>query len=470
LKQKKNKMDFDTDQHADDPATNAQLLAREQMEEYYKQKELFMLVLQNKQTEEEEEQETNDIASPPKAGKKRKSAKAVAPRVAEKNQVIEPPELDAHTVTAGRYSKGDNVKTFRAVYPNAEQLGMALANLRTVLEVFEMEFDARTGLTVLGMNTNHTIYVNFNVPVASFLRFNLVGDVSMPSTVRVTVHPEQFYSLRGDFDENYTMTIYTLINVKDTVYENVHVQLHPAFKVNQRAPDYLYAITQPDAELEQLGTLTPAQLYQFRVTVTRAFISKTFKNFRVRYSDTSLKLSKQGLDIMGLDVHGKTSGSMCIKYTSTTRHDTVLSGYELLRDNAPVAESERAMFAALSECGSAVPLCHLDRLVRRTSAQPCDHLTCVDDPESGLPTCQRDETQATRMSQIDHIRFRTRFIDEALAVLADSEYIEMFFGRLNPPADENFVPLMVRGRILDAKRERVLMSRCVYVCPALEEK
>jgi hypothetical protein len=81
-----------------------------------------------------------------------------------------------------------------------------------------------------------------------------------------------------------------------------------------------------------------------------------------------------------------------------------------------------------------------------------------------------DEPTATRMSQVDYIRFRTRFIEDAITVLQDSEYIEMFFGRLEPPDDESFAPIMIRGRVMNDTRTTVLMTRAIFVSPAVAEK
>jgi len=192
--------------------------------------------------------------------------------------------------------------------------------------------------------------------------------------------------------------------------------------------------------------------------------------------------------VVGVEPAERRAARTCITYTSTTVRDAALSGYNVFGGVATAGvaevlpESERAMFAALVEDGTDVPLCHLNRLVRRTAT--CEHMACTTDA-AGRCTCERfagggggdgtappphEEPGTARKSTIDFIRFRTLFLDEALSAVQECDYLELFFGRRPPPYDEYFAPLMIRGRILDATQQRVLITRVAFVAPNYDDK
>jgi len=437
------------------------------------------------------------------------------------DSIVLPPKLKVNKSTAGGYSKGEKLAMFRACYPNAAEIGQALVGLRVVLEEFEMFFDRSSGLTITGMNTSHSLYADLNVPASAFVVFNLRdaddSEIVMPTCARFSVRAESLFKLRKEFAEDYSLTFCTLLGVKAGVREEIHLQLHPAKQSNARSPNALFGVEQIDAEHEQLRAVEPWSLYQFRVTMRTVHLRSLLTQF-LRYGDTAFHLSNRGLDIIGFDGEGKTSGSKNINYTSETRRDTVLSAYDVfksyrLRTSATqtdeerrhVAPSEHEIYRALRAEGNNVMLCHLDRLVRRRTT--CSHMDCLagkspinpttgkpevneltGEPIDGPPTCVRhtttdggddtngpviclqDEPLATRMSAIDSIRFRSIFLNNALATLLEAEHIELFFGRLDPPDDDVFCPLLMRGRTLDATGRLIMMENSVYVVPCEHEK
>ena len=421
-------------------------------------------------------------APPPPAGSSAALVEAAAAGV------VLPPMLKTYLSSAGGMHKGEDAVLFRATYANAAELGAVLYSLAGVLTDYELYFDARTGLTVVGMNAVNTIYIAVDVPAASFLVFNLADDKSgkMPTTARFSVSARQFFALRSEFTSDYTLTLCALLGSKIAASEELYLQLHPAFAANAKAPDGVFAVPQFDGEHEVLRDIDPAALYQFRVVVRTAQFKDLIGKW-ARYGDTAFRLANHGLDIMGFDGDTKTSGQVCVNYTDTTKKDTVLSGYKCFHGDADapeartvVGEQERAVLDTLTAAGSKVMLCHLDRLVRRTTN--CAHMDCLlDEPpldeatgaptREPRPTCRRDEATAARLAQIDSVRFRTKFLTQALATLAgNSEFIELFFGRKRPPEDDEFYPMLMRGRVLNATRDRVLISRSVYVCVCLNEK
>jgi len=435
---------------------------------------------------------TAAIKSPPTKKRKTAAAKAAAAAaalavtppasgstttVATAPAVILPPVLKTFFATAGGYHKGDDAVLFRATYADASQLGAVLASLHGVLTDYELYFDSRTGLTVVGMNAVNTIYIEVSVPREAFAVFNLGDDDAngkpLPTTARFSLSAKQLFALRREFARDYTLTFCALLGTKIDAAEELYVQLHPSRAENARAPDGLYAVPQFEGEHEALREIEPASLYQFRVVVRMADFAAQIEKWS-RYGDIAFRLSNRGLDVLGFDGDTKTSGQCCINYTDDTSKDRVLSAYKVFHgpsetDRCVITPEERAMMDALG--ASRVMLCHLDRLVRRTVT--CAHMDCLlgDEAGGGRPTCRRDETTAARLAQIDNARFRSKFVKSALATLDhNSEYLELFFGRKRPPEDDEFWPMMMRARVLNEARDRVLISRVVYVCVCLNEK
>jgi hypothetical protein len=439
------------------------------------------------------------------AGKKRKGATTETPaaqrlkfepgRVIESpcngaQQIVLPPALKVNMTSAGGYTKGGAV-WFRATYPNAEQLGNMLAGLQGVLTDYELEFDHRTGLSIVGMNTVNTIYVDIKVPTQSFVVFNL-SEAGMPTTACFSVSSKQFFNLRSVFDADYTLTLGALLGTKVDVNEEVQVQLHPALTTNQKAPDTIYGVPQFDGEHQVVGNVDPAKMYQFRVVMRTTHMRALIERFS-RYGDTAFRLSNRGLDVLGFDGDTKSTAVMCVQYTDDTQRDTPLSAYRALYGVEEVSgdndarwrlnDAERAMLINLGVEAARTHVCHLDRLVKRTAR--CAHMDCITDgpaageapidpatnqPVVGRPTCRRDETSTARMSQIDNIRFRTKFLKSALSTITDTDYVELFFGRQAPPDDETFFPLLMRGRVFNTEMTRTMMSRMVYISTLINEK
>lgn len=398
--------------------------------------------------------------------------------------VVLPPVLKTFLSTAGGYYKGDDAVLFRATYPDAAQLGSVLASLHGVLSDFELYFDARTGLKVVGMNDIHTMYVDVEVPASSFAVFNLADDTSgrLPTVARFSVSAKEFYSLRSEFTHDYTLTMCALLGAKVDAAEEFYLQLHPGRVSNANAPDGVFAIPQFEGSHDSLREIDPAQLYQFRL-VMRTSLLKEHLDKWARYSDIGFRLTNRGVDVLGFDGEASRSGSVCINYTGDTSKDSVLSAYKVFHgasdaDANTITQDERNMLAQLAE--QQILLVHLDRLVRRTTQ--CAHLDCLlDEPpldeltgqptREPRPTCQREEMTVARLAQIDNIRLRMKFVRQAMATLcSNSDFIELFLGRKRPPEDDEYYPLLMRGRVLNAARDRVLISRVVYVSVCLNEK
>lgn len=450
----------------------------------------------------------------PAESKKRKTT----PKSSTQQQIVLPPVLKVNESTAGGYSKGSSVAMFRATYPNAEQLGMALATLRGTLEEYELYFERRTGLSVVGCNVSHTIYVELRVPATAFAVFNLrtPGEAALPTMARFSVLAETLYELRKEYRDDYTLTLTALLGTRAGVEEDIGVHLHPAFETNARDVDSLFSIPQIDTEHVRFATVAPWTIYQFRV-VWRTAQFKTLMLQMARYTDTAFRLTNAGVDVCGYNNNTHMAASKSIRYTTSTKRDTVLSAYDVFASQRPLAndsdeadlaqrtlpDSELAVFESL-RAGS-VTLCHLDRLVQRQVR--CTHMDCVAgeteiDADTGNlevdaitgqrvpgpPTCERhaesgevvplrggiicsrDSGVMTRAAAIDSIRFHSKFLNDALTMVLDSEHVELFFGRCAAPDDHVFAPMLMRGRLLDGEGRRIMLERCVYVMPCEVEK
>lgn len=377
-----------------------------------------------------------------------------------------PPVLALHELTLGGQKKSADATVFRATYPDSEQLGSALAALRAVLGEIELAFQRESGLTVCGLSDNHVTYVLLRVPRASFLAYHF--DEAGPSMTAITVRAQQFFVARNKFDADKTMTFCRVLDSEAS--ERMCVQIHPAYQRNRAGQSWLLQIPETVVEVERFGDLEPRTMYQFRATMTCATFTKLVHDFRADCSDIAFKLSSAGFEAMGAQEFEGGESRTRINYTASTRKDAALTGYDVFDEAALLPQSERDMFAELDAGGTAVRLCHLDRLVRREAV--CEHVACV--MHEGAPTCVRalgpDEGGTARMSLIDTIRFRLRFLDEAASMVQDCDYVELFLGRMAPPRDEHFCPLLIRARSLDEAQTRASMTRMVYLSPKADDK
>lgn len=437
---------------------------------------------------------------------KRKAANAAgaktAPRVTDApDAIVMPPTLTLYELTlGGKKRKEKDLRIFRAVYHDSKEICDAIASLHELLTDVNLKFDSKLGLHIGGVVPNNTTQLLLQVPRRSFLEFSGLEGGGATKT-DITVHSSHFQEIRSYCRTDYTLTFNRIVGASDV--EHMTVQMHPARQ--SIAKDVQRQRTLPQMQLENKlpSHLNPRHFYQFRVVVRHSVIAQAIQHTKTRFADVSFKLSATGLEIITKDLHTPARDVLKLSYTESTNKDAAFADYDIFDDDAHLPESEYAMF---EELNSKIALVHFNRLQRRTSI--CPHMMCTTDA-NGVPTCERfkeqyleeepvvvEETKdgedsdseddneenkknaepeefeggTARMSSLDNVRFRLCFVHEALKAAANSDYIEMFFGRCPPPGDKIFAPLLLRSRALNTAERRTSLVTMVYVSPKYDDK
>jgi hypothetical protein len=290
-------------------------------------------------------------------------------------------------------NNNNTVKTFRAVYPNAKELGGVLAAIRVLATDIPLEF-TKDGLRIEIVDSSHAMMMQITVPRSSFLVYENV--LTKTLIVVPAKHLQESASL---FTSDSTLTLFQPQTVDSK--EPLGFQICPANGDRTTGIVETFGITPIDAEIESLAIPDLADMYQFRVVIPVVLLARKVKFYNNRASYISLSLTDLSFDI----------ATSFVDETATMQTTSVpyIKGIQPKDTNADI----HAKIGATGSC------CYLGRLA--------------------------NSSREIKSSDITNFRLQGKFFKLALAQAPPGvRFLEIHFGRnMNDPA-RNFSPLRLK--------------------------